>query len=109
MVDPATIKAGAFVWKLAKPITRIKRALNKRRARKGKPLLEINQEHDVKTIIGAMRSKTIWFGVLTEIWGLIQTFAVDGGQFTPENIVTLVSGVVIIVLRAVTNKSLADK
>jgi hypothetical protein len=55
MVEPTTaIRAGTFVWKLAKPITRVKRKLNKRRARLGKPLLEINEETDMlRTSTGA--------------------------------------------------------
>jgi hypothetical protein len=54
MEPVSAIKAGTFLWKLATPITRIKRALNKRRARKGKPLLEINQETDMlRTSTGA--------------------------------------------------------
>jgi hypothetical protein len=55
MVEPATaIKAGTFLWKLATPITRVKRKLNKRRARLGKPLLEINEETDMlRTSTGA--------------------------------------------------------
>lgn len=108
-MEPVTaIRTGTAIWKIAKPITRIKRALNKRRARKGKPLLEINQEKDLKALIGSLFSKTIWFGVLTEVWGIAQVFMANG-DFSVEAIVTMVSGVVIIVLRAVTNKPLAEK
>jgi hypothetical protein len=50
----SVIKTGERIWRAAKPITRIKRKLNKRRARKGKPLLEINEETDMlRTSTGA--------------------------------------------------------
>jgi hypothetical protein len=111
MEPVSAIKAGTFLWKLATPITRIKRALNKRRARKGKPLLEINQEADVKALIGAMKSKTIWFGLVQAVVGAIAAFAqtdilpmLDGDPSA-----LLVTGAITMLLRLVTNKSLADK
>lgn len=60
-MEPATlwqaIKTGRAAWLMAKPITRVKRKLNKRRARKGKPLLEINERRDegmLKEIAGSL-------------------------------------------------------
>ena len=61
MADPVTIwkaiKLGRVAWLAAKPVTRIKRKLNKRRAKKGKPLLEINERRDegmLKEIAGSL-------------------------------------------------------
>ena len=108
-MEPTTaIKAGTVVWKLAKPITRIKQKLNKRRARLGKPLLDINQQEDAAMIAGALKSKTVWLGIATSIWGAVQVF-LQAGDFSTEAIVSLATGVVIIVLRAVTTKPLAEK
>lgn len=59
-MEPASlwqaIKFGRMAWLAARPVTRIKKRLNKRRARKGKPLLEINERRDegmVKEIAGS--------------------------------------------------------
>jgi hypothetical protein len=41
MIDPVTI---AKLWLAVKPIKRIRAARNKRRARKGKPLLDVDEE-----------------------------------------------------------------
>lgn len=58
MVEPVTlVKGGHFLWRLARPITRVKRKLNKRRERLGKPLLEINERRDegmIKEILGSL-------------------------------------------------------
>jgi hypothetical protein len=62
----------------------------------------------VKAFFGAFSSKTVWFGVVTEIWGIAQVF-MAGGDFSVEAIVTMVSGAIIVVLRAVTTSPLADK
>lgn len=104
----AAIKAGTFVWKLVRPISLIKRKLNKRRARLGKPLLIINEEREVDTVLNSLKSKTVWFGILTSVWGLVQVF-LAAGVFTMESGVSLVSGVVIVILRVVTTVPLADK
>jgi hypothetical protein len=107
----STVKAGEFVWRLAKPITRVKRALNKRRARKGKPLLEINQENDVKALIGALKSKTMWFGLAQAVVGAAAAFfetnllpMLDGDPSA-----LLVTAALTWLLRAVTTSPLADK
>lgn len=102
------IKAGTFIWKAVKPITSIKKKLNKRRARKGKPLFIINEERDVDAILNSLKSKTVWFGIVTSAWGLAQVF-IAAGNFSTEAVVSLLSGVAIIILRAVTTKPLADK
>ena len=104
----SVIKTGERIWRAAKPITRIKRKLNKRRARKGKPLLEINEQQEEEAMIGALKSKTVWFGIATSAWGLVQIF-IQAGDFSREALVSLVSGIVIIVLRAVTTKPLDEK
>ena len=111
-MEPATaVRGGIFVWKLAKPITRIKRKLNKRRARLGKPLLEINEERDVKALIGALKSKTIWFGLIQAIIGAAAAFfetnlipALDGDPSA-----LIVTGLATMGLRAITDKPLAAK
>lgn len=41
------IAKGVQVWTAVKPIRRVKRALNKRRAKKGKSLLVINEEKEI--------------------------------------------------------------
>ncbi len=102
------IKAGTFVWKVVKPITNIKKKLNKRRARLGKPLFIINEERDVDAVLKSLKSKTIWFGIATGAWGLAQVF-LAAGNWSTEAIVSLVSGIIIIILRAVTTQPLAEK
>jgi hypothetical protein len=104
-MDPITV---AKLWMLVKPIKRIKaRRKARKAARKGKDLL-LPPEGVEKEVLQALKSKTIWLGVVTEIWGLVQVILADG-NFTAESIVTLLSGVAIIVLRAVTTKPLAAK
>lgn len=62
----------------------------------------------MQTLITSLKSKTIWFGIATEAWGLAQVFLADG-TFTKEAIISLISGVVIIILRTVTSVPLAAK
>ena len=44
MISPATVSIGAAIWREIAPGRRIKIARNKRRARKGKPLLPLSDE-----------------------------------------------------------------
>ena len=67
----------------------------------------LTQDED-KQMFQALKSKTVLFGILTSAWGVVQVF-LAAGDFSREAIVALVSGVVIIVLRAVTTTSLAQK
>lgn len=111
-MEPVTaIKTGTFLWKLAKPIARIKRKLNKRRARLGKPLLKINQEKDVQTLIGILKSKTMWFGLLQAIVGaaavFFETNVIPMLEGDPSAL--LITGPLTWALRAVTKSSLTDK
>lgn len=110
-MDPATVKTGIFLWRLVRPVTRVKRALNKRRARKGKPLLKIDEEHDVKALIGALKSKTMLFGLLQTIVGsaavFLETNLIPVLEGDPSAL--LVTGILTWVLRAVTKEPLADK
>lgn len=112
MVEPVSaIKAGTFLWKLAKPITRIKRRLNKRRSRLGKPLLEINEEGEVKALKGALKSKMMWFGLVQAIIGSIAAFAETNlvPMLEGDPSALLVTGIVTLGLRAVTDKPLSAK
>jgi len=90
------------IWTAIKPIKRIKRLIEIRKIRKA--LKEIT----VDSILSSLRSRTIWLGIATQAWGLTQIFLADG-VFTTQAIVSLVTGVAIIFLRAVTTVPLADK
>ena len=48
-------------------------------------------------------SKSIWVGLITLIWGLLQYFGVVDQALTPETLATVL-GVVIVILRFVTKK-----
>ena len=48
-------------------------------------------------------SKTIWIGLITLIYGILKYVGVDIGELTPEAMSTIL-GIVMIILRIVTNK-----
>lgn len=89
-------------WIVIKPIKRIRRLIEIRKIRKA--LKEIN----VDSIRNALRSRTVWLGIATQAWGLTQIFLADG-SFTTQAVVSLLTGVAIIFLRAVTTVPLAEK
>lgn len=58
--------------------------------------------------LGALKSKTVWFGVLQLVWSAAQVY-MTGGTLTPQAITTLVTGIGTILFRAVTSQPLAQK
>ena len=96
------------LWLAVKPVRRIRNLRERRRKRKGLPPLETTEEQDVQAIIGAFKSKTIWVAIVVEAWGLVQVF-LEGGVFTRESVSALVLGILMIVLRSITNTSLSAK
>lgn len=61
-----------------------------------------------KLIVGALKSKTVWFGIAQLVGTAVQVYMANG-SLTPEATTTLVTGIGTIVLRAVTDKPLAQK
>lgn len=59
------------------------------------------------SIIGALKSKLVWLGIVQLVWSAAQSYM--AGTFTAEAAATTVSGVLTIVFRAMTNKPLAEK
>lgn len=59
-------------------------------------------------IIQAFKSKTVWLGILSSAWGLVQGF-MAAGDFSREAVTALGTGILIIALRAVTTKPLSQK
>jgi hypothetical protein len=55
----------------------------------------------------ALRSKTVWFGILQLV--VSGGFTLANGGVTEEGVITLVTGVATILLRAVTDKPLSAK
>lgn len=90
------------LWLAIRPIKRLRRFREMRKIRK------LSKELTMDTIMQSLKSKTVWFGIATEVWGLVQVFLADG-TFTTEAFVSLVSGAIIVVLRAVTTKPLSHK
>ena len=62
----------------------------------------------VDKLIGAVKSKTVWFGIAQLVWAAVQTY-MGGGALTPEAISTLVTGIGTIFFRAITTESLQVK
>jgi len=62
----------------------------------------------MNAILQALKSKTVWAGIATEVWATAQVFLADG-VFTTESIVSFVTGAVIIGLRIVTTTPLSEK
>lgn len=62
----------------------------------------------MNTLFGALKSKTVWAGVATAILGQIFPVVDVWVAANPSTAATLVGGLMI-VLRAVTNTSLANK
>ena len=73
-----------------------------------KRLFELLEKVERRHLMSALKSKTVWFGIVTEIWGVAQVL-LGGGDFSREAIVSLVTGALIIILRAVTTTPLASK
>lgn len=44
MITPATVAVGERIWRAIAPVKLVKQSINKRRARRGKPLLTITEE-----------------------------------------------------------------
>lgn len=59
-------------------------------------------------MLKALKSKTVLFGIATSVWGVVQVF-LAAGDFSREAIVSLASGIIIIVLRAATTQPLSAK
>lgn len=58
--------------------------------------------------LGALKSKTVWFGIAQLVWAAAQVY-MSSGTLTPEAITTLVTGVGTLLFRAVTSAPLASK
>jgi hypothetical protein len=89
-------------WIAGKPIKRLR---NKRRAKKGLPPLPLDEE---EIVLQALKSKSIWLGILTNVWGVVQVFLANG-DFSMESIGTFIIGVLVIIMRTVTTKPLDEK
>lgn len=89
-------------WLAVKPIQRLRDA---RRARRGLP--PTSEVQDVDALKGAFVSKTVWLGLMQLLASGFMSWS--NGTLTLESAVPLVSGVLTIVARAVTDKSLAAK
>lgn len=62
----------------------------------------------MKSLIGALKSKTVWTGVATAVLG--QLFpVVDAWVASNPSTAATVAGTAMVVLRAMTSSSLADK
>ena len=57
---------------------------------------------------GALKSKTVWFGIAQLLWAAFQAYQTSG-TMSPEVISTLVTGIGTLLFRAVTEKPLAAK
>lgn len=58
--------------------------------------------------LGALKSKTVWFGVAQLIWSAAQVYMASG-TLTPDAITTLVTGIGTLLFRAMTSQPLAQK
>lgn len=85
------VTAGERLWRMAHPVTRVKRALNKRRARHGKPLLEINTPEEVD-IMNGQQIQGIVRHILTTLGGSLVT----AGVVTEGQLETLIGALVIV-------------
>jgi hypothetical protein len=67
------------------------------------------QENDDmdKAIVGALKSKLVWLGIVQIGYSLFETWA--NGGLNAEAVSTAISGVLTILFRAMTTTSLADK
>lgn len=80
------IDTGEQVWRAIAPVNKVKRALNKRRARKGKPLLVINEDEETAMLPNGTMTNT---GAVGAIVTTVVTSALVGmgvGECTPETI-----------------------
>ena len=62
----------------------------------------------MNTLIGASKSKTVWFGALLAVLPFVNPVAAALSPILGAKVVSVI-GVVVIALRAVTDQSLADK
>ena len=65
MITPGTVAIGERIWRAVAPVKRIKKALNRRRARLGKPLLPITQEDET------MQGYKTYLGIATAALGFV--------------------------------------
>ncbi len=63
----------------------------------------------MESFIGALKSKTVWFGIIQELWALAQIWGNDGVVFDAAVLTPVATGILTIVLRAVTTTSLSSK
>lgn len=82
------IAAGERLWRMAHPVTRIKRKLNKRRARLGKPLLEINTPEEIDVMNGDQLQGIIRHILTTAGGGLVAA-----GTITEAQLIAIAGGV----------------
>jgi hypothetical protein len=75
-------------------------------AYKLRKLLKIIEEGKFNMHI--FKSKTIWFGITQELWALWELFA-NGGAIDGDVILPVLTGIVTIILRAVTKEPLSQK
>lgn len=68
-MNPALFKLGWTVWTTVKPWRRLKKFRNKRRERKGKPLLPIDEEDDLMFPKGTQTYAGIAILLLTPLAG----------------------------------------
>jgi hypothetical protein len=87
----------------------IKRLRQRRRAKRRLRELGIPEEGvmDLSAVKGAAKSKLVWLGVAQVAYGLFQLWVT--GTLSPESAGPVVSGALTVVLRALTNESLANK
>ena len=65
-------------------------------------------EEDPRIMLQALKSKTVWAGIVHELYALWELWA-GGGVIDGDVILPALSGIVMIVLRAVTTKPLSEK
>lgn len=79
-MDPITI---AKLWLMVKPIRRIRAIRNRRRARKGKPLIEDSQED-----FDMLNGKKTYIGIAIAVVGFVMNWLGIGDENTATELVT---------------------
>lgn len=106
--------AAAAVKKIRNRPKAVARRAAKKAARGERPadegtaeFFQPDEEVSMDAIKGALVSKLVWLGIVQILYGLFEAWT--SGTLNAESVSTAISGVLTIVLRAVTTSSLADK
>lgn len=84
------------IWTLVKPVRRIRAFRNKRRAKKGLPLIEVDYQEDLDMLEG----KKTYIGIATTLVGLLLGWLGIGGAEDAQSLVDAVVQSIDTVLQA---------